>query len=47
MNKTNQMNQISPSRRSRSATLQEHVLVISDLLVVDFQIMHNGFSGTY
>ncbi len=44
MNKTNQMNQISPSR---SAILQGHVLVISDLLVVDFHITHNGFSGTY
>jgi hypothetical protein len=26
--------------------LQEHFLVISDILVVDFHIPHNGISGT-
>ena len=36
------MNQITPSR---SAILQEHFLVISDLLVVDSNITQNGFSG--
>jgi hypothetical protein len=46
MNKTNQMNQINPSRQSRSTTLQGHVLVITGLLVVDFKIPQNGFLGT-
>jgi len=31
---------------SRSTTLQGHFLAISDLLIVDFQIAQNGFSGT-
>ena len=46
MNKTNQMNQINLSRQLRSTILQGHFLVISDLLVVDFQITHNGVSVT-
>ena len=32
---------------SRSTILQWPFLVISDMLVVDFQIIRNGFSGTY
>ncbi|TKS62152.1 MAG: hypothetical protein EWM73_02754 [Nitrospira sp.] len=47
MNKTNQMNQVNPSRQSHSAVLLGPGLVISDLLVVEFQITHNVFSGTY
>jgi hypothetical protein len=47
MNNTNQRNQISPSRQSRSASLEGHFLVISDMLVVVFHITYNGFSGTY
>jgi hypothetical protein len=31
---------------SRSAILQGHFLVISDLLVDDFNITQNGFLGT-
>jgi hypothetical protein len=47
MNKTNQMNQINLSLQSRSASLQGHFLVISNMLVVVFHITDNGFSGTY
>jgi hypothetical protein len=46
MNKTNQMNQINPSRQSRSAILQRRFLITSDMLVVDFKITQNGFLGT-
>jgi hypothetical protein len=41
------MNQINPSCQSRSAILQWHFLIILGMLVVDFHITHNGFSGTY
>jgi hypothetical protein len=41
------MNQINPLCQSRWAILQGHFLVISDMLVVDFHIIHNGFSGAY
>jgi hypothetical protein len=47
MNKINQMNQINPSRQSRSTILQWHFLVILGMLVVDFPITRNGFSETY
>ena len=32
---------------SRSTILQWHFLIILGMLVVDFPITHNGFSGTY
>ncbi len=41
-----QMNQINPLRPSCPAILQGYFLVISDLLIVDFNITQNGFSGT-
>ena len=43
INQRDQMNQINPSR---PAILQGYFLVISDLLIVDFNITQNGFSGT-
>jgi hypothetical protein len=29
------------------STLQEYFLIVSNMLVVDCQITHNGFSGTW
>jgi len=34
------------SRRTRSAILQTRFLITSDMLVIDFKITQNGFSGT-
>jgi hypothetical protein len=47
INQRDQIDQINPSRLSRSALLQEPFLVVLGILVVDFPITHNGSSGTY